>query len=79
MTHPLQVDLSKFTDQELDGKVQELNKRYFQAMRLSPSITGQIVLLLDSYKLEMQERQLAKAKKAAEEGENSINDLIKVT
>jgi hypothetical protein len=36
------------------------------------------VLLLDSYKLEREERQLAKSRLAAESGENDINELIKV-
>jgi hypothetical protein len=76
--HPFTPDLSALSDKELDEKVQELNKKYFQAMRFSPSITGQIVLLLDSYKAEIQERALAKAKKAAEDGENDINELINV-
>lgn len=76
--HPLQPDLSNITDQELDSKIQELSRRYFQAMRISPSILSQLVLLLDSYKLEREERQIAKARLAAESGENDINELIKV-
>jgi len=78
MIHPFQPDLKPLSDQELENKIQELSRRYFQAMRLSPSILSQIVLLLDSYKLEKEERQLAKAKLAAELGENDINELIKV-
>ena len=76
--HPLEPNLSNLTDQEIENKIQELSRRYFQAMRLSPSILGQVVLLLDSYKLEREERQLAKARLAAESGENDINELIKV-
>jgi hypothetical protein len=76
--HPLQIDLSTFSEQDLEKKIQELTQRYFQAMRFSPSVTSQIVLLLDSYKLEREERQLAKAKLAAETGENDINELIKI-
>jgi len=76
--HPFTPDLSAISDKELDEKVQELTKKYFQAMRFSPSITGQIVLLLDSYKAEMQERSLAKAKRAAENGENDLDELINV-
>lgn len=76
--HPLEPNFSDLSDQEIEAKIQELSRRYFQAMRLSPSILGQVVLLLDSYKLEREERQLAKAKLAAESGENDINELIKV-
>lgn len=78
MIHPFQPDVTKLSDQELENKIQDLSRKYFQAMRLSPSILSQIVLLLDSYKLEKEERQIAKAKLAAETGENDINELIKV-
>lgn len=78
MIHPFQPDVTKLSDQELENKIQDLSKKYFQAMRLSPSILSQIVLLLDSYKLEKEERQIAKAKLAAETGENDINELIKI-
>lgn len=76
--HPLATNLSGFSDQELDKKIQELTEKYYKALRFSPSIASQIVLLLDSYNTEKQERALAKSKKAAEDGDNSINDLIKI-
>ena len=78
MMHPLQPDISGLSEQDLEKKIQDLTQKYYQAMRYSPSITSQVVLLLDSYKLEREERQLAKAKLAAESGENDINELIKV-
>lgn len=78
MIHPLISDLSNFSDQELEKKIQELTQKYYQAMRFSPSVSKQIVLLLDSYKIEQQERAIAKSKKATEEGENDINDLINI-
>ena len=76
--HPLAPDLSILSDQELDKKYQELTEKYYKALRFSPSIASQIVLLLDSYNSEKQTRALEKSKKAAENGDNSLNDLIKV-
>jgi len=76
--HPLSPSLAGLSDQELDKKYQELTERYYQALRFSPSIASQIVLLLDSYNSEKQERSLAKSKKAAENGDNDLNDLIKI-
>lgn len=76
--HPLSPDISEISDADLEKKIQDLTQRYFQSLRFFPSVSSQIVLLLDSYKLELQERAIAKAKKAAEDGENDINDLIKV-
>ena len=76
--HPLTPNLSGLSDQELDKKVQDLTQRYYQSLRFSPSIASQIVLLLDSYNSEQQNRAMAKSKKAAEDGDNNINDLIKI-
>lgn len=76
--HPLTPSLSGFSDQELDKKVSELKEKYYQSLRFSPSIASQIVLLLDSYNSEQQNRALEKSKKAAENGDNDINDLIKI-
>lgn len=76
--HPLTPNLTGLSDQELDKKVQDLTEKYYKSLRFSPSISSQIVLLLDSYNLEKQERALAKSKKAAEDGEKDIDGLIKV-
>ena len=76
--HPLSPSLTGLSDQELDKKVQDLTERYYQSLRFSPSIASQIVLLLDSYNSEQQNRALEKSKKAAENGDNSLNDLIKI-
>jgi hypothetical protein len=76
--HPLTPSLTGLSDQELDKKIQDLTQRYHQSLRFSPSISHQIVLLLDSYNSEQQARTLAKRKKAAENGDKDLNDLIKV-
>ena len=34
MFHPLQQDLTKFTDTEIENKLQELSKKYFAAQRM---------------------------------------------
>ena len=34
MFHPLQQDLTKFTDSEIENKLQELSKKYFAAQRM---------------------------------------------
>lgn len=77
MIHPLGNNINKLTDQELENKIQELTKKYFQALRFSPSVASQVVLLLDSYKIEQQERQVAKSRNK-DAGDNDLNALIKV-
>ena len=56
----------------------DLTKKYYQSLRYSPSIASQVVLLLDTYKAEQQDRIVAKAKKMSENGEDDINELIKI-
>lgn len=77
MIHPLGNDITKLTDQELENKIQDLTKKYFQALRFSPSVASQVVLLLDSYKLEQQDRFIAKSQKS-NDGDDEINELIKI-
>ena len=78
MIHPFVPDLSNLSDKELEEKIQELTKKYFLSMRISPSISGQIVLLLDSYKSEAQNRFAIKSKKSEIDGEDDLNELIKI-
>jgi hypothetical protein len=76
--HPFASGLSSLSDQELDNKIIELTKKYYQSLRYSPSIASQVVLLLSTYKTEQQDRAIAKSKKVSENGEDDINELIKI-
>jgi len=75
--HPLGNSVSKLSDQEIETKIQELTKKYFQALRFSPSVASQVVLLLDSYKIEQQDRFIAKSQQN-NTGDSDLNELIKV-
>jgi|APCry1669189472_1035225.scaffolds.fasta_scaffold09895_3 hypothetical protein len=76
--HPFSPDLSGLSDQELDNKIIDLGKKYFQAIRFSPSISHQIVLLLESYKSEQQNRFAAKMMKSKIDGDDELNELIRI-
>jgi hypothetical protein len=76
--HPFMPDISGLSDQELDNKIIDLSKKYFQAIRFSPSISHQIVLLLDSYKAEQQNRFFDKMQKSKANGDDTLNELIRV-
>lgn len=78
MIHPFLPDLSNLSDKELDEKILDLGKKYWQAVRFSPSVSNQVVLLLESYKSEQQNRLQTKIAKSKENGEDSLNDLINV-
>ena len=55
MVHPL-AQLNHLTDTELQEKLDDLNKKYWMAS--NPDVRNQIVLMLDSLKLEQENRQL---------------------
>lgn len=76
--HPFAPDLSNLSDQELDNKIVDLSKKYFQAVRFSPSVSHQVVLLLESYKSEQQSRSAAKQAKSMISGDDDLNELIRI-
>lgn len=71
--HPGTGDLSSLTDNELENKILQLNRYYFAAS--NDHVRHQIVLLLDDYKLEMQNRQLEAKKRQQENFENGRSGL----
>lgn len=76
--HPLQPDITNLTDQELENKITELTKKYFQALRIVPGAANQIALLLDGYKWEQTRRALEKQKRSSENRNDNFDELIKV-
>ena len=76
--HPLLPDITDLSDQELETKINELTKKYFQALRFAPGAANQIVLILEGYKWEQQRRAIEKQKKIVEAQNSSFDDLIKV-
>lgn len=73
--HPLQNNLSHLSDQEVENKLVELTKKYYQCMRFSPGAVHQILLLMDDYRNEQQRRIIEKNRA---ETDSDINDLIKI-
>lgn len=65
--HPLGSNLNDLTDDELQTKYGELQKRYMQAYRFGPSgIIPQIAMLMEDYKYEISlrsQRQLEELNK----------------
>jgi len=76
MIHPHENELEKYTTQEIESKVVKLNRLYFQTT--NPSVQDQMVMLIDGYKLELEVRQVAAQKKAAEQ-QNGLDNLINVS
>ena len=54
MLHPLEDDLSIYSNQELEQKITVLSKKYFR--QRNPQVKQQMQQLLDMYKIELRER-----------------------
>ncbi len=57
MLHPFTEDLSELKDNELEEKVQELTRKYYQASRLGkPELLTQLATFVTIYKDELSKR-----------------------
>tara|TARA_B100002019_G_C21084281_1_gene505333 strand:+ start:383 stop:607 length:225 start_codon:yes stop_codon:yes gene_type:complete len=74
MVHPL-AQLNHLTDTELQEKLDDLNKKYWMAS--NPDVRNQIVLMLDSLKLEQENRQIKQKKE--ENQDNNLDNLINIS
>jgi len=75
--HPLQPDITGLTEQELENKIIELTKKYFQAIRFVPGAAQQISMMIEGYKWEQQRRILEKQRRPKED-DPTFDDLIKI-
>jgi hypothetical protein len=76
MIHPLEEDLSKLKDSDLESRILDLNKKYHVAYRLGkPELLTQIEIFVNIYRQEMQRRYLEKSKNDLD---NDLGQLINV-
>ena len=75
--HPIGENLKKLTDSQIEAKLYKLNSLYF--MTENPSVRHQMILLMDSYKLELEERRLEVKRKQSQEGNDDLDSLIKIS
>lgn len=78
--HPLFENTQSLSDNDIEEKVMQLNRKYFQTQ--NPQLRTQIASLLDGYKLELEARrykQKLQAQEQQENGEQGLDNLIKVS
>ena len=75
--HPIPPDLKELSDAQIEQKIFQLNKIYF--ITPNEEVRHQIILLLDTYKIELEERQIAAKKKQEQNGDNDLDSLINVS
>ena len=74
MLHPLAQNLPELSDKQLDEKLSELTKKYYQTR--NPEARNQIQLMINSHKLEQSDRQI----KARLENDNKgLDKLIDIS
>jgi len=80
MFNPLLEDPSKIKDQDLENKILDLTQKYHIALRLGQGgLAQQIVLNLDTYRIEQQRRQRESLATLVEkQKKNGLDDLINV-
>jgi hypothetical protein len=77
--HPLVDDPRKIKDQDLEDKIQELNKKYHLAARLGQGgICSQILAALDMYKEEAERRRYDSMQSLMKKQNKDLDDLINV-
>ena len=79
MFNPLVDSFSELKDAEIENKIVELQRKYFQAGAI-PQLQQQVQAILEMYKLEMQDRRSKSLQKQNQEnGDNSLDNLINIS
>jgi predicted FMN-binding regulatory protein PaiB len=78
--HPHVGDLSEFSDNELEEKYFQLQKRYWQTT--NPGLQTQITLLIEEYKIELEARrakQKLQQQQDSQDPNKGLDNLINVS
>lgn len=75
MFHPLAEDYTKLKESEIEERLQDLSRKYFQAH--NSSVKQQIAIFIDIYKTELQFRRL-KTFENQQKNNKDLDKLIKV-
>jgi hypothetical protein len=78
MFNPLVDSFDQLKDREIEDKIVELQRKYFQA-GANPQLQQQVQAILEMYKLEMQQRRAKSLQPSQENGNNSLDNLINIS
>ena len=76
MFNPLVDDLSILEDSEVETKISELSRKYFQAR--NPELQRQVSVILEMYKQEILTRR-EKARIEQQNGDEGLDNLINIS
>lgn len=75
--HPLAEDFSKLKDAEIESRIQDLTRKYWQAN--NPTVQTQISLFLEMYQEELRSRRAKMWQQQYQNRDKGLDDLIKVS
>jgi hypothetical protein len=75
--HPLVEDLAALKDAEIENKINDLTRKYFQTHNFD--LQQQISLMLDTYKEEMGNRRRAEYEKMMNNRDKGLDKLINIS
>jgi hypothetical protein len=76
MIHPLAEDFSQLKDAEIESRVSELSKKYWQSS--NPALQNQISLFLDLYNQELKHRRAKAWQQQYQNRDKGLDKLINV-
>jgi len=77
MFNPLVDDLSQLSDSDVEQKIIELGRKYWQAR--NPQLQAQISAILEMYKQEAITRRAIEKNRQDENGNNDLDNLINIS
>lgn len=77
MFHPLLENMSQLKDSEIENKIQDLSRKYFQASN-NMAVQHQILNLLNSYKEELATRRAKLWQEQNAKRDTDLDNLINV-
>lgn len=75
--HPLLGPLDKLSDNELEQKLTDVNRRYWQTS--NPEVREQIIMVIESYKLELESRRIKQKTDSQQNGNSGLDNLINIS
>lgn len=77
MFNPLVDSLEHLSDSEIDAKISELGRKYFQSH--NPQVQQQLAVLLEMYKDEARTRRAKQYQKIQQNTDNGLDSLINIS
>jgi uncharacterized protein YbaP (TraB family) len=75
--HPLIPNLSTLKENEIENKLQELTKKYFQSS--NPNVKHQITIIIEDYKQELAARRNKMWQEQYQKRDTDLDSLINVS